>query len=245
MLLIPAIDLKDGRCVRLRQGRMDDATVFSDDPVAMAQHWVAAGCRRLHLVDLDGVSGYEDYQPARYTPAHALTKLRNIARVVARFDGGRGPDVLLLSEIEVDATPGAAAPDYEAILERLRGTTLEKLLGAKPLDPAVADLPAEALLLKALADAGVTGYRVVTGENVTAPGSERRQEIRCAVLTRLPVRNVRSHATLNARAILEVQTDVDGAPLYLFANHWKSGASDPESEPVRVANARTLRTRLD
>ena len=54
MLLIPAIDLKDGRCVRLRQGRMDDATVFSDDPVAMAQHWVAAGCRRLHLVDLDG-----------------------------------------------------------------------------------------------------------------------------------------------------------------------------------------------
>jgi endonuclease/exonuclease/phosphatase family metal-dependent hydrolase len=198
-----------------------------------------------NLFDLDGVSGYEDYQSARYTPAHALTKLRNIAGVVAKFDGGRGPDVLLLSEIEVDATPGAAAPDYDAILARLRGKTLDQLLAAKTLDPAVADLPAEALLLKALADAGITGYRVITGENVTAPGSERRQEIRCAVLTRLPVRNVRSHATLNARAILEVQTDVDGAPLYLFANHWKSGASDPESEPVRVANARTLRTRLD
>ena len=54
MLLIPAIDLKDGRCVRLRQGRMDDVTVFSDDPVAMAAHWAAKGCRRLHLVDLDG-----------------------------------------------------------------------------------------------------------------------------------------------------------------------------------------------
>ncbi len=53
-LLIPAIDLKDGRCVRLKQGRMDDATVFSDNPVAMAEHWVAQGCRRLHLVDLDG-----------------------------------------------------------------------------------------------------------------------------------------------------------------------------------------------
>ena len=54
MLLIPAIDLKQGKCVRLRQGRMDDATVFSDDPVAMAAHWSAAGGRRLHIVDLDG-----------------------------------------------------------------------------------------------------------------------------------------------------------------------------------------------
>lgn len=54
MLLIPAIDLKDGKCVRLRQGRMDDDTIFSDDPVAVAGRWVAAGARRLHLVDLDG-----------------------------------------------------------------------------------------------------------------------------------------------------------------------------------------------
>ena len=54
MLLIPAIDLKDGRCVRLRQGRMDDETVFSDDPVEMAGRWVEAGARRLHLVDLNG-----------------------------------------------------------------------------------------------------------------------------------------------------------------------------------------------
>jgi len=54
VLLIPAIDLKDGKCVRLKQGRMDEVTVFSDDPVAMALHWKAQGCRRLHLVDLDG-----------------------------------------------------------------------------------------------------------------------------------------------------------------------------------------------
>ncbi len=54
MLIIPAIDLKDGHCVRLRQGEMDDSTVFSDDPVATAQRWVDAGCRRLHLVDLNG-----------------------------------------------------------------------------------------------------------------------------------------------------------------------------------------------
>lgn len=54
MQLIPAIDLKDGQCVRLKQGRMEDATVFSDDPVAMAVHWQEQGCQRLHIVDLDG-----------------------------------------------------------------------------------------------------------------------------------------------------------------------------------------------
>ena len=54
MILIPAIDLKDGQCVRLRQGRMDDDTVFSDNPVEMAGRWYNAGARRLHLVDLNG-----------------------------------------------------------------------------------------------------------------------------------------------------------------------------------------------
>jgi phosphoribosylformimino-5-aminoimidazole carboxamide ribotide isomerase len=54
MLVIPAIDLKDGACVRLRQGLMEDSTVFSDDPLAMASRWVESGARRLHLVDLNG-----------------------------------------------------------------------------------------------------------------------------------------------------------------------------------------------
>ncbi len=54
MLVIPAIDLKDGACVRLKQGRMQDATIFSTDPVETAARWVQAGGRRLHLVDLNG-----------------------------------------------------------------------------------------------------------------------------------------------------------------------------------------------
>ena len=54
MILIPAIDLKEGHCVRLRQGNMDETTIFSDDPVSMAGKWVDQGCNRLHLVDLDG-----------------------------------------------------------------------------------------------------------------------------------------------------------------------------------------------
>jgi len=54
MLLIPAIDLKDGKCVRLKQGDMNDSTTFGEDPAAMARRWLQAGARRLHLVDLNG-----------------------------------------------------------------------------------------------------------------------------------------------------------------------------------------------
>ncbi len=54
MLIIPAIDLKDGHCVRLRQGKMQDVTVFSENPGGMARHWIEQGARRLHLVDLNG-----------------------------------------------------------------------------------------------------------------------------------------------------------------------------------------------
>ncbi|BCL77153.1 1-(5-phosphoribosyl)-5-[(5-phosphoribosylamino) methylideneamino] imidazole-4-carboxamide isomerase [Jeongeupia sp. HS-3] len=54
MLIIPAIDLKDGQCVRLRQGEMTDATVFSDDPASFVSHWLGQGARRMHLVDLNG-----------------------------------------------------------------------------------------------------------------------------------------------------------------------------------------------
>src|SRR3954471_8026410 len=56
MLIIPAIDLKDGKCVRLKQGVMADATVFSEDPGAMAEEWVKKGARRLHVIDLNGAA---------------------------------------------------------------------------------------------------------------------------------------------------------------------------------------------
>jgi len=55
--IVPAVDIKDGRCVRLRQGRADAETVFGDDPVAMARRWQTEGARRVHLVDLDGAFG--------------------------------------------------------------------------------------------------------------------------------------------------------------------------------------------
>jgi len=71
MLLIPAIDLKGGKCVRLRQGRMEEDTVFSEDPVAMAKRWVEAGAKRLHLVDLDGAFAGK---PKNFEIIHEITE---------------------------------------------------------------------------------------------------------------------------------------------------------------------------
>ena len=76
MLIIPAIDLKDGQCVRLRQGDMSQATVFGDNPVDFARHWISQGARRLHLVDLNGAFAGEPVNAESVAAiAKALPKL--------------------------------------------------------------------------------------------------------------------------------------------------------------------------
>lgn len=90
MLLIPAIDLKDGKCVRLRQGRMEDDTVFSDDPVAVAAHWVEQGARRLHLVDLNGAFAGE---PVNGDVVNAIAK--KFPKLPIQIGGGiRSPEII-------------------------------------------------------------------------------------------------------------------------------------------------------
>ena len=71
MLLLPAIDLKDGQCVRLRQGKMEETTVFSDSPVDTATRWIEAGAKRLHLVDLNGAF---DGKPVNSDSVQAIAK---------------------------------------------------------------------------------------------------------------------------------------------------------------------------
>jgi phosphoribosylformimino-5-aminoimidazole carboxamide ribotide isomerase len=100
MLLIPAIDIKDGRCVRLRQGDMKTATVFSEDPVAMARHWVDLGARRLHVVDLNGArSGRPANEPVirriveevgAEIPVQLGGGLRDLDTIERYIDGGIG-----------------------------------------------------------------------------------------------------------------------------------------------------------
>ena len=94
--IVPAVDLKAGRCVRLRQGRADAETVFSDDPVAMARRWQDAGARRLHVVDLDGAFAGRPAQTALVAamiqavsiPVEVGGGLREIAHVEAMLAAG-------------------------------------------------------------------------------------------------------------------------------------------------------------
>lgn len=82
MIVIPAVDLKDGRCVRLSQGRMDQESVYSEDPVQMAKHWELKGAERLHVVDLNGaVTG---------TPVHQslIKEIANSIRIPVEVGGG-------------------------------------------------------------------------------------------------------------------------------------------------------------
>jgi phosphoribosylformimino-5-aminoimidazole carboxamide ribotide isomerase len=85
MIILPAIDLRHGRCVRLRQGDPSAETVFGDDPAALAQHWVAQGAQWLHVVNLDGALGdqAEDAPNLR-----RLVEIRRAVAVPIQFGGG-------------------------------------------------------------------------------------------------------------------------------------------------------------
>lgn len=199
-----------------------------------------------NLFDLDGIASYEDYSSDKYTPRHLLVKARNAAKVLSTVDSGRGPDVVILNEIEIDQTPDATGLKAADWLDSVKSRTLEEVLSTSPLPPATASLPAELWLLKAIEDAGLGRYHVVVPDET--PGSHedgRSRSVKNVILSRFPVTAVKTHHTLNARAILEAQLNVNGHSLTVFANHWKSGAGDIESERIRMANARTLRDRLN
>jgi len=197
-----------------------------------------------NLFDADGVAAYEDYQPGNYTPEHLAVKVGNITELLARTGGG--PDIIVFNEIELDQTPESSVKDYDKWLDSVKGKTVSELLAGPVVPEAVAGLPAEAWLLKALSDAGLKGYHVaMTDEKPGSYEDGRGMAIRSVIFSRFPVSAVRTHPTPNARAILEATIDVDGHPLTVFANHWKSGAGDIESEAIRLDNAKTLRGRLD
>lgn len=84
MQLIPAIDLKNGQCVRLKQGVMEQATIFSDSPAQTAQHWLEQGARRLHLVDLDGAFAGE---PKNFSAISAILSAVS-AQIPVQLGGG-------------------------------------------------------------------------------------------------------------------------------------------------------------
>ncbi len=96
MIVIPAIDLKDGKCVRLLQGKREEVTVYSDDPVEMARQWVDMGAKLLHVVDLDGAftgeqKNYDIIREIRrsiHIPIELGGGIRNVERIDALMNMG-------------------------------------------------------------------------------------------------------------------------------------------------------------
>jgi len=116
MIILPAIDLKDGKCVRLRQGRAEDVTVYSDDPVAQARAWVEQGARELHVVDLDGAFAGE--------PRHAgvIGEIVRSLRIPVEVGGGLRTDAhveQLLAEGVARAIIGTRALESVGALHHL------------------------------------------------------------------------------------------------------------------------------
>jgi hypothetical protein len=211
---------------------------------AVAQPFTVVVYNVENLFDADGRAVYDDYQPAVYQPRHFRTKLLNIAEVLSRFNDGRGPDIILFQEIEVDQTPQPGVDPVE-VLNRYAGRSVADLLSKPNLPVELATLPAEVWLLRALADRGLDGYVAVSGSDQGAHEGGNERAVKVVTFTRFPVRAVRQHPIRDARNILETELTVEGATLYVFNNHWKSGASDPALEEVRRQNAQVLRARLD
>ncbi len=116
MLVIPAIDLKGGRCVRLCQGRMDRATVYGDDPAAMARRWAGMGAPRIHVVDLDGAFA------GRPENREAIRAVRRAVDVPVQVGGGVRDEATaarLFAEGVDYVIVGTAAVEDPGLVERL------------------------------------------------------------------------------------------------------------------------------
>ncbi|WP_025322697.1 1-(5-phosphoribosyl)-5-[(5-phosphoribosylamino)methylideneamino]imidazole-4-carboxamide isomerase [Deferrisoma camini] len=125
MLVIPAIDLKGGRCVRLRQGRMDEATVYGDDPAAVARRWAEAGARRIHVVDLDGAFA------GRPENREAIRAIRRAVDVPIELGGGirdRATAEALFAEGVDYVILGTAALEDPDLVARLAEAHPERVL---------------------------------------------------------------------------------------------------------------------
>lgn len=223
MLLIPAIDLKDGSCVQLRQGAAASATVYSEDPPAMARRWAAAGARRLHVVDLDGAFAGEPVHAAvvedvvRAVPDVAVQVgggIRSLEAASAYFEAGASQVIAGTRAIEepgflrelATAFPGRAALGLDARGGRLatRGWQAEADVEAAAFVARIAalDLPLFAIVYTDVARDGMLS-------GVDAAGTAR-----LAATAPVPViasGGVRSLADLEALRTLDLGAALLGA----------------------------------
>jgi hypothetical protein len=190
-----------------------------------------------NLFDLDGVAVYDDYQQAGDPHGWGLDqfvrKVHNIGETLAAVNDGAGPEIILFQEIELDRTPYDTLPAAE-FLRRTAGRDLRTVLET---EPRLRRVSAEVLLLKHLQDIGLGPYHIALPDFSRA---EAYTAITNVVFSRYPVLRVQQRPSHDARDLLAVTVDIDGHPLVLINNHWKSGASNPATEPTRVQNARVV-----
>jgi len=201
-----------------------------------------------NLFDVDRVSSYDEYiespdDPNSYGPTKLLRKLKSITTVLRSLNGGKGPDVAILNELEVDHTPDSNVPDLKEFLKKYEGTTYEKMLTTELTDE-LRGLPVEAWLLKAMEDEGLKGYTFLVGE-VPGEATKHQDAIKTGIITRFPVVSSVTHETPSARGILEAKLKAGDSTFIVMGNHWKSGAGNPAMENTRLGNAKTVRDRLD
>ncbi|WPJ96842.1 endonuclease/exonuclease/phosphatase family protein [Coraliomargarita algicola] len=200
-----------------------------------------------NLFDVDGVAMFDDYKMGpdagalAYTRRKFQTKLEGIAEVLQHVNAGEGPEIILFEELEADFTPESTVADYDAFLKTHQAQSIASMLGEEWSEE-YAGYPSAAWLLKSLADAGLKGYQVVTSPS---RGMDSGIAHTNAIFSKFPIQSVERHPLVQARDILEAEIDVEGHPLYVYVNHWKSGASNPEREHIRVENALVLRRLLD
>jgi len=201
-----------------------------------------------NLFDIDGEALFDDYsmRPLEggisYSPDLLGKKLEFIAKTVLAVDGGRGPDVILFQELERDQTPQSDIDGPREFLREFEGKSIQGMLNEAD-SPEIQGLPSHAFLLKALSDQNLIYPHVALAASDGEP-RELPAHIN-AVFSRFPIIDVESFPTLMAREILVVDLEVEGRPFTVINNHWKSGASNPETEVIRIENAKTVRRVLD
>jgi endonuclease/exonuclease/phosphatase family metal-dependent hydrolase len=191
-----------------------------------------------NLFDVDGVALFGDYRQGAegdYGPGPLINKLEGIRTTLAAVNNGTGPEIILFQELELDRTP-YDTPSAAAFLAETEGQDLLSVMENNR------NLPSELLLLKYLDDHGLTGYHIAQPDPVKAESHPPHKNV---VFSRFPVTFVRQRDSLDARDLLVVGLSVDGHELIVLNNHWKSGASDARTEPIRVQNALVVRAEIE
>ena len=197
-----------------------------------------------NLFDLDDKSLYADFPVTKttehhWTPEKLAGKLHRLAEVLRTAEDGKGPSILILDELEADHSPESTI-SVSDFLAAQKDKNYKDIL-KNDLSDELRGMPIEAWLVKALEDEGLKGYQVVLGDVLDLS----KEAIHCAILTRLPIKTTKQLHVEGARTIVEAEVELAGESVYVYANHWKSGAGDAGLEKTRIQNAGVLRKRLD